>query len=556
MNFFNRAIASISRRPGKTIILLILVFILGSVIAGAISVEGAISNTDANLRRNMQPIVSINSDWEAFNDSPESQEWRELTESWTWEDWDYFWDNFDIDDPNQLQSPQMEQLTPDHLRAAGALPQVAHFDFMIRTWIEGIGLARYDGGNDWSNPEGVPNQFTIRGTNTTEFVIFTEGMYTLTQGRQFAPDELIPGQETAPVIISEELAMQNNLQLGSTINLMRPVQFPSDPEGDGWSDGCWTWGPECFTDEFIFAWVPMNLVVVGLFDIPEDEAASNDPWGGGDWQRIDNLNGLYVPNWIIEENEREVQRRGIEAWDYVDFETPPWLEEHANWIEDEDNMRFNLLPIFILEDPLLIDEFREAIADVIPPFWVVEDLSSTFDDIASSMETMQNIANWILYVSIGATLLILSLLITLFLRDRRYEMGVYLALGEKKGRIILQILLEVVVTSFVGITFAVFAGNIISSQISSNMLMNEITAQREANNDPWGGGWSSNWSILDEIGIPTTELSISEMMEAFEVRLSLYTVGLFYGVGLGAVILSTVVPIIFVVSLNPKKVLM
>jgi len=68
MNFFKRAMISILRRPVKTLILLLLVLILGTVITGAISVEGAINNTDANLRRQMRPIVSIDLDWRGTAD--------------------------------------------------------------------------------------------------------------------------------------------------------------------------------------------------------------------------------------------------------------------------------------------------------------------------------------------------------------------------------------------------------------------------------------------------------------------------------------------------------
>jgi len=45
------------------------------------------------------------------------------------------------------------------------------------------------------------------------------------------------------------------------------------------------------------------------------------------------------------------------------------------------------------------------------------------------------------------------------------------------------------------------------------------------------------------------------MAEAFEV-LSPESIGLFYAIGLGTVILSTLIPVVYVVRLNPKKVLL
>jgi len=527
MNFFKRATTSILRRPGKSVILLLLVFILGSVIAGAISVRGAINNTDANLRRRMQPLVSISFDWMEWNDS------LDISDA-------------DREDPN-FQWPQSPFLTASQVREIATLSHVATYDYMIRGSMQSFTLERYFGGEErWTEP-GMPDWFSLRGTSSTELVHVEQGVINiLPGGRQFNEAELsrTPGAEHSVAIVSQEFANENNLAVGSVMDLDMYVFMPEDPEeNDGWGR---PWGPDMFEDENVYATITVAFEIIGIFETPEDpDADANDIWA-----RLEPLNTFYVPNWIIE----EIWERNAEAtrssWENVDFELPEW----ATGMFDDENEN-SVTPIFVLEDPGDIEDFRVAAAPLLPEFHEIEDLSSTFDDIASSMDTMQGIANWILWVSVGATLLILSLLITLFLRDRRYEMGVYLALGEKKGKIIAQILMEVVVTSFVAITLAVFAGNIISGQMSRNMLRNALVEQANQNEDPWGWG-GREWSIFDDIGIPTTEMTTDEMMEAFQVSLDFETIGLFYLVGLGAVILSTMVPVLYVVTLNPKKVLM
>ena len=47
-----------------------------------------------------------------------------------------------------------------------------------------------------------------------------------------------------------------------------------------------------------------------------------------------------------------------------------------------------------------------------------------------------------------------------------------------------------------------------------------------------------------------------EMMEAFDVSLGIRAIGLFYTIGLGTVVLSTLIPCFFIVRLKPKKVLL
>jgi len=528
MNFFKRGTTSIIRRPGKTIILLLLVFILGSVIAGAIAVEGAISNTDANLRRNMQPIVSITDDWEAISNHPF---WEEF-ETWSEEERE----NFDWDDP---RVPRFESLTPEDIRGVGALPYIAEYDYIINGHLRTFELERYTTEEQfWEREPWETIGFNVRGTSSETLIQIDQGIFSLISGEQFNSQHLTPGQEIAPVIVSEGFAFANNLSLGSTFTLSEFVFFPNE-DGDDWC-----WGEECL--DRIYQSVDVEFSIVGLIN----ESLSEDADHQAEWDRMDRMNTIFTPNWVIEDFSRRLIAARISMWDATDIEPGEWA-----FVPDPDEEPFmRVLPLFVLEDPEQFDAFKVAAeAYLARDFLAFQDMSGAFDDIASSMETMQNIANWILYVSIGATLLILSLLITLFLRDRRYEMGVYLALGEKRGKIVTQILLEVVATSFIAITMSVFVGGLISGAVSHNMLMNELQADT---GDDWhmGGRWE--WTIFDEIGIPEQSFTIDEMMAMYDVSLTPQTIGMFYIVGLGAVVLSTLFPVIYIVTLNPKKVLM
>ena len=520
MNFLKRAVTSIARRPGKTVILLLLVFILGTVIAGAISVGGAINNTDANLRARMQPIVAIEFDDQAFNDSID-------------------WDNHDFDnDPNPWDN--QPQITPTQVRALADLPYVAFHDFMIQYSLRSFDLERYWGDQHPWNDEGRPTDVPLRGTTSTDMIQFETGIMELVQGSQFDATHMLPGGTNSHALVSQQWANANNLSVGSTFTLS---DFVMEPREQDWGGTQFQpWNPEDFN--YLFGSADMTFTIVGLFDRPENEDEDS-------WTRVDALNTIFVPNWAIEESVNQLVQLIHQAFDASDLELDESTAQQLEWISER-GMR--IMSFFIVNDPANIEAFRAAAEPILPEFHNVQDMSNSFSDIESSMATMQGIADVVLWVSIGATLLILSLLITLLLRDRRYEMGVYLALGEKKSKIMSQILLEVVVTSFVGITLAIFSGHFISSAMSNNMLMNELQAAQAPSNDFGGGMW--RWDIWQQIGIPNNDMTIPEMAEAFQVTLGADTILLFYGVGLGAVVLSTLIPVIYVVTLKPKKVLM
>jgi putative ABC transport system permease protein len=84
------------------------------------------------------------------------------------------------------------------------------------------------------------------------------------------------------------------------------------------------------------------------------------------------------------------------------------------------------------------------------------------------------------------------------------------------------------------------------------MLRNELATT----NQSWNmGGSSTGLNPFNEMGLET-ELTVDEMMDAFDVSLDIRTIGIFYVIGLSAVIVSTIVPVMYIVTLHPKKVLM
>jgi len=538
MNFLKRAITSIVRRLGKTIILFLLVFILASVIVGAVSVRGAINNTDANLRRNMQPIVTIHLD---------SLSLHEYVIEWQTNS-DFDWNNFnpetiDISDPSTFPpSPQIQFLTASDVRAIGSLDYVVNLGYSIVDTLFSFDLDPYGDALYWGFGDEEVRWLNVRGTSEANLMQIEQGALDLVQGSQFSQDDLVAGQERSVAIISEPFARVNNLTIGSIFSMYNFITYP-DEYGNTLN-----WG--ITEDDGIYAQVGMEFEVVGLYDILIDSEARLGFWGTD--SIMGEINTIYIPNWTIEDIATRTLNAERSVWDAVDMEIPfsTWLDLQAEQVQTG-----TLTSLFVLNDPTETESFKATAAELLPPHHYFVDLSNTFEPIASSMEMMGDIADWVLYSSIGATLLILGLLIILFLHDRRYEMGVYLALGEKKGKIIIQVLTEVVVTSFVAITFAIFVGSLTSRVISQNMLETELIARYEQSMGEEHSFW---WTEFERFGVTVFSQTMTpeEMAETFEIPFGVETIILFYVIGLGVVILSTMGAITYIVRLNPKKVLM
>ena len=235
MNFFKRAITSIMRRPGKTLTLLLLIFILGTMISGAIAARGAINNTEANLRRNMRPLVTFQIDWQIYEE---------------------FIDELGIPWEIAEEHYPVVSLTPNIVREIGMLEHVDYFNYSIPIEIQTDTLLEFwlSREDDSMQIEPQLEYLTFRGTSNTELLQIREGVLELVAGREFTEADLTILASTHPIIVSSGFANLNNLMLGSIFEIPVIVNFP--PEGNVWDEN-WelsdesTFAEEVFTFEII-----------------------------------------------------------------------------------------------------------------------------------------------------------------------------------------------------------------------------------------------------------------------------------------------------------------
>lgn len=64
MNFMKRAFLSLIRRKGKSLILLVIIFILSNVMAGSIAIGQASRNVEKTMKQQLGANATVELDWE------------------------------------------------------------------------------------------------------------------------------------------------------------------------------------------------------------------------------------------------------------------------------------------------------------------------------------------------------------------------------------------------------------------------------------------------------------------------------------------------------------
>lgn len=509
MNILHRGLKSLIGHKVKTLILLLLVIILGSATASALVMINGILSTTTHLRLSLPAIIMLTSDDVALAEAGYSEaDMREGRVA------DYF-----------------KWLTREMVHEINALPYVRDFEYFYAfpPIIYSFELEQYIPEMMGEIGFGDRIPFIVTGVSKSNLTQIEEGFWELAAGRLFTEEEMNPSEfkDVAPVLVFEEFAQVNELSVGSIFNLYTEiVEFPEGAVIPNYEF------PGIENVEIVE--LPFAFEIVGIISM------LREPTNDFDIASIQmyNLNRFMTPTWRIEEVQSVLE------WEAV-FGFLPTDEERDWW----DRRRNLIEPTWVLYDSLYFEAFEKRANDILPEFTIVKDMSFLHRDVLTSMNSVNVLMNQVLVSVIGATLIVLTLIILLYVRDRKHEIGVYLALGEKKGKILLQILFEILSVSVLGIIFAIFIGNMISNQMFDFLLQEAFV------NNYCEMCWTP-LSTLEINGFGSGQMEIDELIEIFDISFNVRGVAFFSGIGLATTMLSAIVPIVFILELNPKDILL
>jgi len=535
MNAFKRAITNIKRQPVKNGVLLFLILILATALSGAISVRQAINNTEEStlLRTPAVATLTLN----AYAAAEELDVHVSELGSGFWQ----------TDRPTRADISAVGNLPYTRVYDAVMLPHLFSQDLewaMIEIDEEQLPADVYLSSLESSlagmrGLGGYVELFEGRGVANPDLTDIDAGLIELVAGRTFTQADIDNGAQV--VIIPQAFAEINDLYVGATIQLENIVHNTAKMSREGIDFFVPYWHEE----RFMAAHRILEFEVIGLFEITREINYENYD----SWEILSLLieytnlhNRIYMPISVAEDILIFTNEGMLSILD----EVLELYEGHTaeDWVQDEPSVQ----SIFVLYDPRDLDAFQDAGSAILPGFWEVNDLRGVDASLISSMDIMRGIADFILFAAAIATIAILTLIITLLLRDRRHEIGIYMALGEKKSRVIFQFLSEIIIVSAVAIIIALFIGNGVSATISRSLLEQHLIDNAQEESILYGDGALPWELVLFNPG----ELSIEEALEMYDTSLDAATIFTFTGIGAVVILLSTVIPIAYVVKLEPK----
>ena len=523
MSVYRRVIRSISRYPTKSLLLLLIFFIIGNAMAVAIAVGIATQNVDRQIQQKLGAVVKLGTDYVYYEKIRDAVDLASREVQVTGNSGKVY---TMYDDPERDLEDRLEQvftLTEPMRQSA----RVKSFDYSLGLNAGSNYLKT--AGNDLLPPEHNSKNdhlfgFSLSGTEYAPLQVLESGKAELVAGRTFTQEEIDQGAKVA--LISQELAEINQLQVGDKIVLTHYATInPMIPD-------------------LIAGEIELVLQVIGIYqnhEIPQLDFSKTEfgiSHGNYEekWYTKFRMNIIWLPNKAVielgDQRKAMLLERGVP-------------DKLLGAIEVDMSE-----PIFTLHSPEDVEPFITEFSPLLGEEYRFYANQAFYDRVKLPLQQTRRMADSVLMFSVAGAIVIIGLTVLMFIRDRKYELGILMSLGETKSAIVAQVALEVLVIALLGVVLSLFSGQFLADQISEAMIRDELIADINFSTD------KEFWEVRREMDQFVSHVSPQELADNYQIRFSSKYIALFGLIYLGTSLLATSLPTWYIVRLHPKRVLM
>lgn len=382
----------------------------------------------------------------------------------------------------------------------------------------------YGGGGMMSGP-GMNGNYKLMGDSWEEF---NEGLRSLESGRLPEAD--------GEGVISSELRDLNNINLGDVITFTAnmSVEAPSDmtsenvQEGDKVTvDGMeYTVSISGLGTVRLQREVTYPLTIVGVYsDLTDEYANDNMPKSPGFNKRNEILTSLDT---LIA--QRKANETGV-----------------------------NVNVTYYLKSPEMLEPFAaEVRSKGLSDLFNVNTDTASYEKVVKPVEGLKSISITFMVVVIILGSIILLLLASISIRERKYEIGVLRAMGMKKAKVALGLWFEILTITCFCLVIGLGVGTVAAQPVSDMLLLNQAEAAQSSTSQGAGGGnvimgpGGMQLGGAQLGGAQTSAMPLSEM----KISLDLVTISEIIAISILLASFAGLVSISKITKYEPIKILM
>lgn len=528
MNFIKRAFKNVTRKPSKSILLIITFFLIGNLVIIGLGIASASDNAKILTRKKMRAVVDYTIDYRAIEEY-----YNSLTDMDEIEKFEY---------PSIKVNDVKDLMNDERINTANAIIRtmfypVEGFDYVhLNNSYEQNSESSYDYRVD---EDGIATKvkyieptYFVKANFFPNMIELVDNELTLTSGNFYTQDDI--DNYANVCLITNALAQVNNLHIGDTISF-----YLTSPSELQYYEGA----------NITLEDITVEYEIIGLFDSAYQITPDNSYF---DWTSPnENPNNMILMPATSYYMSSLTYTQKIDDYYYNLYGDDYYIENRPT----EDNIGEQSIGdvTFLLSDPLDVDSFVEDYSDKLPQFIMLDPNNEEFNRLSKPLDTLNLYANFIVILVLVNAVVIITLVTALTLKTREYEIGVLLSIGATKLKVIGQFFIELALVAIIGFSLSIASGSLIAHKVGETVLEYQIQ-ESDINNDNDDYLYDDYYSIWNNDY--STQISIDDLTSEYSVSISPLIIAEIYVLGLGIVLVSIIIPSMMIMRFNPKKILM
>lgn len=346
------------------------------------------------------------------------------------------------------------------------------------------------------------SSFTFSGSNQPDNLDFVLGNVELTSGRTLTADDLLSGSKV--VIISDEVAAQNNLLVGDIIPLYQSQAAQMMPGGDR-------------QDNTNSATTAANdFEVIGIYTAILDGFS---------------VNTIFTSNTVIYEFMDTLGSDETSGSIVFLLDSP----DHVEIFKEESS-------------PYLTSEYHQLYSD-----------DTEYESLTKPLNLISLITSILIWVVFIAGTAIILALVTIFVRDRKFEIGLLLASGEGRMKIVSQFVLEMLVIALFAFAVSAFTSSLTAQGVSNWIVDNQLLSQSSLISDTSTGidmpNMMGSRNFMQNSVSLYGAVDMQDVADKFDVSVNTKVIGQLMLASIALVFIGSSIPLIVIMGYKPKRIL-
>lgn len=231
----------------------------------------------------------------------------------------------------------------------------------------------------------------------------------------------------------------------------------------------------------------------------------------------------------------------------------------ANSLNGDDSADTIDSAVYTLEDPKDMEDFVAKAEKLIDTeTFSLQTNDQMYQQMLQPLNNVASFAKNIVLLVAAAGVIILTLIVMMSIRERKYEIGVLLSLGEARAKVIGQFFVEIVVCMIIALGIAGVSGNLVGNAVGNQLLSQQSTSAQtaEGQNGPGGQGMPGAQGERGQGGAGRmANLTASQEVKDLNISVKPMEIVSLAGIGLGISMFSILLSSAGILRLNPKKIL-